>query len=275
MCTCQVEFDVIAQVEIVEPWYSSNSFRNKIVESYPCDAFQSNQLLSIWRRCLTYWISEVYVVPCTSEVHCLHCISVEMIELVSCDVRQLWKFVDQMWKSFAKLCLGALDVDSSVIWSLVSILFYLPICASLSWIDVTEYDWVAMPLSWLSFRTSKCTFWVWMWEDNPVKFENFLTYEACIGCMLFAFCIGLRSMLWNYSVPSDCSSYQTQWSCFSYFSWNKCNAGLQLPCLQCLKSWLFGRGSYHSSRGQWDPLVATTLYWFMRNMFALYRLSAT
>lgn len=43
-------------------------------------------------------------------------------------------------KTFAKLCLGALVVDSSVIWSPVSILSYLPSCTTLSWIDVTEYD---------------------------------------------------------------------------------------------------------------------------------------
>lgn len=49
-------------------------------------------------------------------------------------------FVDQMWKSFANLCLGALVVDSSVILSLASILSYLPSCTVLSWIDVTEYD---------------------------------------------------------------------------------------------------------------------------------------
>lgn len=37
-------------------------------------------------------------------------------------------------------CLGPLVVDSSVIWSLVSIFSYLPSCTILSWIDVTEYD---------------------------------------------------------------------------------------------------------------------------------------
>lgn len=90
-------------------------------------------------RCLSFW-----------------CALVEWILESHVSRRDKWLryFVDQMWKCFANLCLGALVVDSSVILSLVSILSYLLSCTVLSWIDVTEYDWVVMPLSWLSWGTS-------------------------------------------------------------------------------------------------------------------------